>query len=142
MTEEKVVASSLLLNLYNDAENLLNQVGTYYAVYARVAKALESADSIDEAEIDPNIKAALIQTADTIKILAYRVYIRAKAIAERYGLTLPEDITTKMDTIKSAIIYNPSDLDAYVTAVMDFLSEKAISDALLNATQTLESLGA
>lgn len=143
--EEQAVSSSFIVNLYTDIEYLLAYAGRYKASYSKVKRILEKErkekGDYTTDNIPANEQSALVTLTDTIRIQAYKVYMRLKAITDKLNITTPKDFETHFNAIWDKLILDPEALDTLVQDLMQIVSERAFSDAVLRASQTIKGLG-
>jgi len=141
--EEAVVAASVVLNLYNDAENLLSHAGSYISTYQQLyAKYNNSVEQIPEEE-----KKLLRDLSTAIKILVYRTYKRAEGLSNALGIELPKEMKDGYEEIIQArsqrnldIIY-PPDLETYITGLYNFVIQTTVEELLKVSKGVLKELG-
>lgn len=147
MKEEIAVAASIVLNLYNDVENLLTHAGTYIthyqALYAQYRDVVEEGiGRIPEEQRKP-----LIDLSAALKVLIYRTYVRAKTLAKQLGIPLPEELTKAYQKIygesnkENLILLHPKDLTNYVEAIYNFTADATVRDLMKASRDIFKELG-
>ena len=132
----------MLVNLYTDIEYLLTYAGQYKAAYSKVENLIEKQKEKDgKVDVSTPEGQALVTLTDTLRIQAYKVAMRIKAVSRNIGMNFPDKFNEHFQELWKGVILEPSSVDTFVEDLMQVLADQAFSSAIVSASKTLQGLG-
>lgn len=145
--EEVAVAASIVLNLYNDVENLLTHTGTYISQYQALYAQYHDAVIEGGGSVPEDQRKALVDLSATLKVLVYRTYVRAKTLAKKQRAEIPKSLVNAYEAVlgdkstDNLILLHPTALTKYVEEIYGFTADTTMSDLMKTSRDVLKDLG-
>ena len=133
MSEQKVAASSYILQFYQDIQNLNHWLSIYHNLLTELKFKVPESEEISN--VDEEEKKVLSDTAQNFRYYVNKCFLGYRVIVKATNATLDKDVQDSYDKLKDTFIMSESDADDFVIGVNMFLMNEVVKN-LLETSQT------
>ena len=133
MSEQKVAASSYILQFYQDIQNLNHWLSIYHNLLTELKIKVPESEEISN--VDEEEKKVLSDTAQNFRYYVNKCFLGYRVIVKATNATLDKDVQDSYDKLKDTFIMSESDADDFVIGVNMFLMNEVVKN-LLETSQT------